>query len=290
VTPNRRASLVRERKMATLFHSSLRDRELGKPSVDLEASDVIVAKGSLYVVFDNLPRVGRIRTDLRPGSARWVGSTCKESGFEAITFDPQKRRFYAVVEAARSSFGSFQAKVVEFDDSLRHPRPFWVDYAFEKRNKGFEGVTHARRRKEFFLLALCEGNRCCGGKRGKQSGHGRIKVLRKTGGEEWCVEESLELPATADFEDYSGLDLDGERLVVVSQSSRRLWTGRLTLDGWKFADRGTVYKMPSRDYCNVEGASWLDRDHVVVVSDRKKASDPEVCEGEDQSIHVLRLE
>jgi len=73
-----------------------------------------------------------------------------------------------------------------------------------------------------------------------------------------------------------------------------LWVGRLAVETWCFEEEGEVYCFP-RDakgealYCNVEGVAWLDDSHVLVVSDRRKSSQPRSCVRSDQSIHVFRL-
>ena len=63
-------------------------------------------------------------------------------------------------------------------------------------------------------------------------------VLKYEGGVlgqgKWNVEATIKLPSkTADFSDYSGLDLFQRRLAVVSQEDSKLWIGELELATWK---------------------------------------------------------
>ena len=158
-------------------------------------------------------------------------------------------------------------------------------------------MAYVERDGEDHLLALCEGNRCKGGDKGSEPGEGRIQVFQKQG-RSWEHIEEIQLPEGVRCEDYSGLDVDGDRVAVVSQQCSALWIGKLKDKHWEFCDDpGTTYHFPRTtrgrvQYCNVEGIAWTGAgsNEIVVVSDRRKKDDqPEGCEGKDQSIHIFQI-
>jgi hypothetical protein len=110
----------------------------------------------------------------------------------------------------------------------------------------------------------------------------------------WGHVDTIRLPSSLPFEDYSGLALAGDRLCVVSQESSALWVGRLAPSEWQVADDVAVYQFPRDDdgntlYGNIEGVSWLSATHVVVVSDKAKPDQKARCRSKDQSIHVFAI-
>lgn len=177
-------------------------------SAVLEASGVAAVEDSYYVIFDNIRRVARVDRHLIPGSPdhRWLGRRRPGDGYEDIAYSRHRRRFYLLVEAEKHPDGTYKALVDECDETGRHLRSRWVDFSFEKRNTGFEGLSVLRRGGTDLLLALCEGNRCRGGKRGRQPGGGRIHVLGERG-TSWQPIARIKLPRTLDFEDYSAVAL-----------------------------------------------------------------------------------
>src|SRR4029453_2587074 len=115
----------------------------------------------------------------------------------------------------------FKGCIEECDEEFRFKGRQWVDFAFEKRNTGFEGLSAVRWRGCDYLLALCEGNRCRAGKKGRRPGGGRIQVLERRG-KLWQRVATIELPRSVRFEDYSALAIRGERIAVTSQETSRL--------------------------------------------------------------------
>ena len=277
---NPKLELVREEKLYKLLP--------GRKKKDrLEASGVAVVNGHAYVVFDSLNLVGKIDPSLKKrGSSELIPIASPGTGFEDIAYDPRGGRFYLIIEAARDTDGMYRGTVCEYDKDLRFQRCARLSTAFESGNKGFEGVAHLRLGEKEYLLAMCEGNLCTDAKQGG----GRIQVFGRTKEETWKWSHQVDLPASAEFEDYAALKFHGDRVAVVSQASRRVWIGDIDQPAHAFAGEGIVYKFPSKSYCNVEGVAWLSDDLLVAVSDRrKKGEQPKRCADKDQSIHVFRI-
>jgi len=273
-------------------------RELIQPPKDsnvLEASGV-VAKGShYYVIFDNIRRVARLHRNLEPGSKKhgWFGPKREGDGYEDIAYSPQLQRFYLLIEVAKHPDGTYKAQIDECDENGRYQRRRWIDFAFKKRNTGMEGLSAVRVQGLDYLLALCEGNGCHGGKKGKKPGSGRLHVLRRAG-RMWKPVTTIELPRHVKFEDYSAVALRGNKIAVISQQTSRLWIGTLSVRDWKITGRGNIYDFPKNKkgkhkYCTLEGLYWLDKRSFVLVSDLSKGDYSNRCRKHDQSIHVFRL-
>ena len=45
----------------------------------------------------------------------------------------------------------------------------------------------------------------------------------------WKYIDTVKLPSAVDFIDYSGLDIDGTNIAVVSQEESKLWLGELAV-------------------------------------------------------------
>src|SRR5262245_15551882 len=284
----RAVRLVRERKLVEL---------LAAPRYGgvLEASGVVVKAGRYFVVFDNIRQIAQIAPSLAPGDPDhvWVGRLRDGEGYEDIAYSASQRRFYAVIEAETAPDGTFKPIIEEFDDQFRYKGRGRVDVSFEKRIRGIEGLTAVQTNAGDYLEALCEGNERLAGIHGRTPGGERIQVLQK-GGRGWQSVTQIRLPSSLDFKDYSALALRGDKLVVVSQESARMWVGKIRLKSWTIVDDGTTYDFPrtaegKRMYCTVEGVDWLSPTAFVMVSDLRKKGYPDRCSQTDQSIHIFRL-
>jgi hypothetical protein len=280
--------LVQERKLAELI-------ALPEDGAVLEASGVLARGRDCFVIFDNLRRVARIDRSLAPGSSRhgWVGPARSGEGYEDIAYSPHQRRYFLLVEAEKHPDGTFKAVIEERDEEFRSRGRHWVDFPFEERNTGFEGLAAVRFRGHDYLLALCEGNRCRAGKKGRRPGGGRIHVIERQG-TVWRPVATVKLPRSVEFEDYSALAIRGERIAVASQRASRLWLGTLRRGDWTIAGAGRQYDFPRTRrgkllYSTVEGISWLPDGTLVAVSDLTKQQHPGRCAAKDQSIHVFRI-
>jgi hypothetical protein len=280
--------LVRERKLAELI-------AFPQDGAVLEASGVFARGRDCFVIFDNVRRVARIDRDLTPGARRhaWLGRPRTGEGYEDIAYSAQQRRYCLLIEAEKHPDGTFKAVVEELDEEFRFKGRRWIDFPFEERNTGFEGLSAVRWRGHDYLLALCEGNRCRAGKKGRRPRGGRIQVLERRG-KVWRPVAAIRLPPSVTFEDYSALAIRGERIAVASQQSSRLWVGTLRKADWTIVGAGRQYEFPRTRkgkllYSTVEGISWLSDDTFVAVSDLAKEDHPRRCSAKDQSIHVFRL-
>lgn len=280
--------LVQERKLADLI-------AFPQGGAVLEASGVLAKGRDCFVIFDNVRRVARIDRDLAPGAPRhaWLGRPRSGEGYEDIAYSPHQRRYYLLIEAEKHPDGTFKAVIEELDKEFRFKGRHWVDFSFEERNTGFEGLSAVRWRGHDYLLALCEGNRCRAGKKGRRPGGGRIQVLERRGNV-WRTVATIKLPRSVKFEDYSALAIRGERIAVASQQTSRLWLGKLRRRDWTIEGAGRQYDFPRTKrgkilYKTVEGISWLSDETFVAVSDLTKEGHPGRCEAKDQSIHIFRL-
>jgi hypothetical protein len=281
-------TLVEERKLSDYIRPP-------DGSAVLEASGVVAKEGYYYIIFDNVRRIARIHSSLdrRSRNHGWVGRTRAGEGYEDIAFNPHTRRFYLLIEAEKHPDGTYKSIIDECDEAGSYKQRRWVDFPFEKRNTGFEGLAALRFDGRNYLLALCEGNKCRAGKRGKKPGGGRIQVLR-VDGKVWKPVAAIALPRSVRFADYSAVAIRGTRIAVVSQETSRLWIGTIRLRDWSIAGRGRIYDLPRTrkgkpQYCTVEGLSWISPRTLVMVSDLSKAGYPTRCNTHDQSIHVFRV-
>ncbi len=282
----RQLELLMEAKISDLLGDRLDPR--------LEASGVLAKDGAFYVIFDNMPDIARIEAGLYDARNCLIEQRRgHHEGFEDIAYDRSVDRFYVLIESLPRGAGHFMAKVQEYDGSLRYQSAAWLDFPLDRPNKGLEGLTCVHRNGRSYLLGLCEGNKCEGGAKGRIPGGGRIQVFRR-GQRHWDHVATIRLPKTLLFEDYSGISVDGERIVVVSQVTSALWTGRLAPSSWDVTDEGSTHVFP-RDalgeiiYGNVEGVSWIGPDQVVVVSDKAKREQGKKLRAKDQSIHIFRI-
>ena len=280
--------LVCERKICDLLPCD-------RPTKRWEASGVLVKDRHYFVVFDDRTEIARFSDDLQPnGTNGLFGMAHAVCGYEGITYNVAKRRFYLLVEARKHARGRYRALIVEYDDGFRYLKERPVDFPFESSNKGFEAVAHVRRDNKDYLLALCEGNKCKCGAKGRKPGGGRVQVFEKSRNQ-WSHSDTIALPTTLPFVDYSGMSIDDGCVAVVSQVNSMLWVGRFDEDGWKWHDEGQLYEFPRSDdgtirYGNIEGVAWITRTRIVTVSDRRKKNQPdENLSEKDQSIHIFDI-
>ena len=293
----RELRLVKEAKLQELIGDTAGKR--------LEASGVVYHDGAFLVVCDNLPSLIRVSSELSPKSpengvlnanrSKKGGRSKGNVGYEDLAHDELRDHYFALSEAERIKPKRFRAVVHEYDAKLRPIGSAHLDFDLPDANKGMEGLEWVERSGTGHLLALCEGNLCQGGKKGRTPGGGRIQVFRR-GGKRWINTGTIRLPASLPFEDYSSVSVrDDGRIAVLSQASSALWVGRISTKKWQVVDEGTVHRLPTDGkgrslYGNPEGVSWVSSDHVVIVSDRaKKGAGSKRYRAKDQSIHMFLI-
>lgn len=284
----RSLQIVREAKVRDLLTDLL-------PGVRrFEASGVVAIDNLLWVIFDNTPMIARIDPALEPGSpGNQVLHPPGGLDYEDIAYDPVDGTYYVLVEAVRAGGEVYKAQVHEFAGDFTALRTRWLDYPLAAANKGMEGLTCVRRDGRVHLLGMCEGNHCQGGRDGRRPGGGRVHVFVEDG-DRWRRSDTIRLPPSLPFTDYSSLSVRGERMAVVSQECSSLWVGRLSPSSWEVVGDGAVYVFPRTRrgqicYGNVEGVSWLDERTLAVVSDRAKPGQPHRMRATDQSVHIVAL-
>jgi hypothetical protein len=165
--------LIHERKICDLMPHT-------KPAERWEASGVLVKNGHYFVVFDDRTEIARISDDLQPNNTNGLfGMAHGVCGFEGITHNAAKQRYYLLVESRKHADGCYKASIVEYDNEFKFLKERPVDFTFKGSNKGFEAVAHVERNGNDFLLALCEGNKCKCGKKGRKPGGGRVQLFEK---------------------------------------------------------------------------------------------------------------
>lgn len=260
-----------------------------------EASGVLFKDGAFWVVFDDRSEIARLSDDLQQSDSNGLlGKLKGAGGYEGIAYDAATQRFYLLVEARKHEDGCYRAVIVECDRKFRPRRNRSVDFEFKSNNKGFEAIAHVQREGQDFLLALCEGNKCKCGAKGRKPGGGRVHVFEKHK-RLWMHSGVIPLPPSIPFVDYSGMSLDRGRVAIVSQVNSMLWVGQFDEGTWAWRDAGHLYDFPRSDngairYGNIEGVSWINPTRVVTVSDRRKKSQPDESLSEkDQSVQIFEI-
>jgi hypothetical protein len=301
-----------------------------------EASDVIKVDDIFYAVHDNSWAISRFSAGLVHFSVDnvQVGEPKREketSGYEAIVHSDGL--FYVIRESIEFKSNEIKAKsgkknkatptfhaVVEelqinATDNYDILNSCPCEFTFEGTSKGFEGAIGIKDQgNTFTLIGLCEGNYCSEGDKGKDSGNGRLVVMQKNldanGTCVWSTIKIVNIPKTADFQDYSSIDINAEgRVAITSQEGSKVWIGQMTglqenglydLTALDLVDakKGypTIYDFPRNSncdvvYCNIEGISWLNNQTLISVSDRMKSGGKQnfQCFDKDQSVHVFSL-
>jgi len=261
-----------------------------------EASGILVKDRHYFVVFDDRTEIACLSNDLKPNNTNGLfGPTHANWGYEGISYNAAKQRFYLLVEARKHARGSYKAVIVEYDDEFKYLKERPVDFPFKSSNKGFEAVVHVRCDGEDYLLALCEGNKCKGGDKGRIPGGGRVQLFQKTK-KSWRHCRAIPLPNSLPFVDYSGMSVHNGRVAIVSQMNSMLWVGQLNEADWTCHDAGQLYEFPRSNngsirYGNIEGVGWIAPSRIVTVSDRrkKKVQPDKGLSEKDQSIHIFEI-
>jgi hypothetical protein len=260
-----------------------------------EASGVLVKDGHYFVVFDDCGEIARLSSDLQANSANGLfGMPHADYGFEGITYNAAKQRFYLLVECRKQSSDCYKAVIVEYDDEFAYIKERPVNFPFKSDNKGFEAAAYVRRGDTDYLLALCEGNKCQCGAKGRKPGGGRVQLFEKKR-KHWKHVRAIALPSSLPFVDYSGMSTDNGRVAIASQENSMLWVGHFDEADWSWQDEVRLYEFPrsvknSIQYGNIEGVAWISATRVVTVSDRRKKNQSGMgLSKKDQSVHIFDI-
>jgi uncharacterized protein YjiK len=273
------------RKLVLSIEAERRFRDLLPLPDDrrFEASGVVVAGHSLWVVFDNTRRVARLPIAL-DGRGTWVDLPGTVEGFEDIAYSTRSRCFLLLVESVRRG-DTYVSAIDEYDSRWRFLQRRTIEGALLRQNKGYEGIACATFRGRELVWALRERSK-------EPIPHVDLLTPAQN---TWRVERSINLPLSAQFSDYSALAVRGRRIAVLSQEDGKLWVGSLTADG-SAAEEGVVFDLPrtrtkhKRRYYTLEGLAWINDDRIVLVSDRaKRRRYPKRARRRDESIHLFRL-
>jgi hypothetical protein len=212
------------------------------------------------------------------------------SGYESIFVDDQgaagNQTIYVVRESVLDQNGTYHAVIEELqltadgtDYTIMDKCP--SEFTFSSDNKGFEGAAFIRSlSNEIFVIGLCEGNFCGDDEDTDNNGNGISIIMKKErlpdGSCQWSTYRELQIPASADFTDFSDISIHGPtgRVAITSQEDGKVWIGTLTgqiadtglwdVDAMAFdMTRFDVYGFPrdqdcNKIFCNVEGKSKED--------------------------------
>jgi len=228
-----------------------------------EASSVTIVDNTVYAVCDSSFAISKFDSALLPFSSDnvQIGSHERdgdvESGYEAIFH--HEGSFYVVRESvlhhehesdddevsdggsedknASDENHSFRAIIEELvlaEDDYTVQSRCSSEFEFEGASKGFEGaVGFPDATGELYILGLCEGNHCSESRKA-DAGNGRMVLMKKKVGDDvpggciWTTLRTIKIPSSANFIDYSAIDIaDDGRVVITSQEDSSLWIGQV---------------------------------------------------------------
>jgi hypothetical protein len=138
--------------------------ELLKGSGDkrFEASGVHLKDGYLHIIFDDEPRLLRLKADWHAAgeAPELLDLMGTGAGYEDITYQSSTNRWICLIEAAKTKSGDYMPRLDVFDESFAFIESYWLDFSLKAGNKGFEGLSTLHFGGSDYLLGLCEGNDC----------------------------------------------------------------------------------------------------------------------------------
>ena len=283
---------VKEAPFSGLF------RDLRNQST-FEGSDIAEFDGNYYVVFDSSMSLGMLDEKFQFREETLIGEKGEEeSQFEGIAHVPENDTWLLLAESIPTN-GKFKpeitvAKLHDELDGYDILEKCVVNFELTHENKGFEAILYINGK----LLGLCEGNHCVGGETGRDRGNGRIIVSdlhrHEDGSCVWEPSSVIDIPKSADFQDYSGMAIHPglQKIAILSQEDAAIYVANFDIDSLTFTDDGNVYHLPrdahcNKVYCNAEGIQFLDDYRLIIVSDKAKKTQPYHCDEKDQSVHIF---
>jgi len=191
-----------------------------------------------------------------------------DSQFEGIAFDQDNDVLYLLAETYMSKSEGLVSRIYE---AVHEPHAdtyeivaiceifqnFYIYVHFNAENKGFEGIEWLGTfNGKPYVLAICEGNYCVGGKKSKEAGNGRAVMLslhRDTDKCEWKTERVFPIPSEAFFTDYSGIDvlatsMETYKVVISSQEASAIWISEFNIHSG-FKSGGRILNFAPDDAC-----------------------------------------
>eukprot|EP00884_Botryococcus_braunii_P014697 jgi/Botrbrau1/23228/Bobra.0041s0070.2 len=293
-------TLLYETKFSSLFEDL-------RGQTKFEASGVEALNETFFTIFDSLEAVGVTPEELHrftPSNAL-VGPIGEEdSDFEGIAYHHERDTIMVVQEAVPSAVHEgfhpwiWELELKPGDTDYKVLDKCVMDVYIEHGNKGIEEIEVIESNGEVYVLGLCEGNHCKGGREGRDRGNGRIIVSKETrdpdtGKCKYVCVKVIDIPGDegeANFQDYSGLDMKDNLMMISSQEDSAIWIGTFDFKTMEIDGTLAVFEFPrtstcQQQYCNIEGVAWMDDLRIVATSDKAKSRQEWSCSIKDQSIH-----
>ena len=162
----KKLELIREEKLFRLIPGRTKNSRL-------EASGIaLVNDSTAFIVFDNLNQIARVDVSLKRSrrNSLWHAPSLG-AGFEDVAADARLGSTFGLIEAVEDLDGVLRGFVAEYDHEGLLRRCTRLPGKFQKANKGFEGLAHARHNGREHLYALREANSSASG-----ASRGRIDV------------------------------------------------------------------------------------------------------------------
>lgn len=239
---------VKEAKFSGLFRDV-------RNQTKFEGSDIATLDGKYYVVFDSSMSLGYTddRFSFRGEHNTLIGDRVEESQFEGMAHVPENNTWLLLHESLyhNDSYKPYVtvAKIKPDLSGYDILDKCKVDFELTHENKGFEAIAYVNLKGVPTLLGLCEGNHCQGGSRGRDRGNGKIVVstLQQTAdnGCVWSPSSIIDIPAFANFQDYSGMAIHTGlgKIAITSQEDAAVFVGNFDIETLSFPDSDSSYNV-----------------------------------------------
>jgi hypothetical protein len=123
----------------------------------VKPADTFEGRHPTYL-FDNLPQIMLLSPDWEHATSEptLVEVKGKGTGYEGLTFQPETRRWYCMIESDKKKSGKFMPRVDVFDEAFGFIESHWLDFPLETPNR-FRW-TYPELPGNDYLLGLREGN------------------------------------------------------------------------------------------------------------------------------------
>lgn len=124
----------------------------------------------------------------------------------------------------------------------------------------------------------------------------------------WKLVNKIHLPSSVEFLDYSAISIYQKKssilVAITSQENSQVWIGIIEelneSPYYKISSlkNDIIYNLPKvnegskkclTQYCNIEGVVWQNETQLILVSDKSKKDQDEICQRKEQSIHYATL-